>query len=300
MLPSFIDSSFTSRVEYEAWVKEQGPRGAVLVAWFGAGNTKEVTQRSLAPLLDAVREADIADTLPLYLAHEYPECPTWDAYVTRMIELIDQQFPARPLFLFGFSAGAQPAYAVAHRLGARVLKLVIAASRPTFNVSARAPGSGDESFGSISPEAFAQLPREEHLQGLVDAWAPNLRTFTNHKPERWPKGVADIVDQFVQLCSLPFYPGWAAIAHSLYGGRGPSISAPILVVSGEGEEPKGERPEKMEGWSELTTDSSKCELVTIAGMGHMNLLQRDRATKRCEAVDLIVARLTQASQHAAK
>jgi hypothetical protein len=63
-------------------------------------------------------------------------------------------------------------------------------------------------------------------------------------------------------------------------------------VSGESEEPKGERPEKMDGWRELTSEPSQCELVSIAGASHMNLLDRDKATGRCQAIDLIVARLT--------
>ena len=145
---------------------------------------------------------------------------------------------------------------------------------------------------------FTKLSPEDVLQGIASAWLPKLRPFAKDTHERWPDAIVKLVDQFSQLHRLPFWPGFAANAYALYGGRGPSVSAPILVVSAESEEPKGGRPEKMEGWRELSSEPSQCVFVTIAGAGHAQLLERDKATGRCEAADLIVARLTHAAQAA--
>lgn len=137
-------------------------RMPVLVAFWGSGSTMEVSRNLVSPLFDTAREAGI-DTQLLYLPHEYPECSSWDSYVARMLQLIDEG-PAgrtRPVFLFGFSSGGAPAYAVAHKLGARVIQLVCCGCRPAFNVSAKAPAGAEEGFGVVTRSQYQPRPPTE-------------------------------------------------------------------------------------------------------------------------------------------
>lgn len=265
----------------------------LLVAWFGAGNTREMSKQLIAPFMDAVNlSGGITDHLLLYLPHEYPECRDWEAYVARMVEQIDEQdrTRTRPLVLAGFSAGAASAYGCAHLLGSRCVQLLVFSMRPMFNVSAAAPAHAEEAFGVRSPEAFKGLSAEEQLAGIVGAWVPTLGPLTRLPADEWSQGLKSVVDQFQLLYTTPYYSGYAANALAAYGGsRGPRIAAPLLVVTGDGEEAKGERPEKMGGWREL---ASEVEIVTIPGATHMSLFEADKRTGKCEAIDLVVSRLS--------
>ena len=109
--------------------KPQGP--PILVSWFGAGNTQQMTRDFLKPVLDAARSKGVGEQLTLYLPHEFPAIKTWGGYVDKMVELIDEdpKRKGRPLILLGFSAGALAAYGVAERLGGRVLQLVVCGLR---------------------------------------------------------------------------------------------------------------------------------------------------------------------------
>ena len=131
----------------------------VLVSWFGAGNDKAQSQKMIEPLFEAARKAGLTEQLLLYLPHEYPTCSLWSEYVRKMVSEIDKLHKGRPLLLLGFSSGCAPAYAVAHRLGARVLQVCMVAMRPMFNVSDAAPPHADEAFGVTSPQEVTRYPR---------------------------------------------------------------------------------------------------------------------------------------------
>ena len=252
----------------------------LLVAWFGAGNSKEQSRQYLEPLLTQVKISSsgrIADALILYLAHEYPSCTTWQEYVQQMVDKIDAVSTSRKLLLFGFSSGAAPCYSVALKLPHRVIKVAVAGMRPVFNVDhANAPPHAEEAFGVTSPEAFRALPAERILRGIADTWVPALKPFANMNlpPTQWSSGVRLVVEHFQRLFCLPFYPGFSTTHMQVYGiNPGPTMCAPLLVVSAADEEPHGETPSKVGGWADLTEGAFEIRIVAKAD--HMSLLAKE-------------------------
>ena len=260
----------------------------LLVCWHGAGNDRAMSQQLLAPLLSEAAKAGITEQLVLFNPHEYSTLTMWSEYINRMLRDIDARSKDSPLLLVGFSSGTAPAFAVAHRLGKRVLQVCVVGMRPVFNVSEQAPAHAEEVFGVPSPAEFKALTDEAKLEGIASAWVPALKPFCGLPPNKWTPGVQAIVTQFSKLYGLRHYPGYSTNWSRAFGPSPPSLSVPLVAVAGGSEEPKGERPEKMAGWAAMT--SAAFESHTVEGATHMSLLSDDPAMGS-SAVALIVEKL---------
>lgn len=277
-------------------VQPKPPEGSwsgppLLVCWHGAGNDRATSQQLLAPLLSSAAKAGITEQLVLYNPHEYSTLTMWSEYINRMLRDIDAKSKTAHLLLVGFSSGTAPAFAVAHRLGKRVLQVCMVAMRPVFNVSAIAPAHAEEAFGVPSPAEFKALSDEAKLEGIATAWVPALKPFCGLPASKWTPGVQAVVAQFSKLYGLRHYPGYSTNWSRPFGPSPPSLGVPLVVVSGGAEEAKGERPEKMAGWEVMT--SATFEAHVVQGATHMSLLSDDPSTG-ASAIDLIVGKLTAA------
>ena len=94
-----------------------------------------MSQQLLAPLLSEAAKAGITEQLVLFNPHEYSTLTMWSEYINRMLRDIDARSKDSPLLLVGFSSGTAPAFAVAHRLGKRVLQVCVVGMRPVFNAA---------------------------------------------------------------------------------------------------------------------------------------------------------------------
>ena len=149
----------------------------LLVCWHGAGNDRAMSQQLLAPLLSEAAKAGITEQLVLFNPHEYSTLTMWSEYINRMLRDIDARSKDSPLLLVGFSSGTAPAFAVAHRLGKRVLQVCVVGMRPVFNVSEQAPAHAEEVFGVPSPAEFKALTDEVSSRGSRAPGCPRSNPF---------------------------------------------------------------------------------------------------------------------------
>ena len=198
------------------------------------------------------------------------------------IEAVAQK--SRPLILIAYSAGALNAHGVALRLPGRVRKLVIAAMRPDFT------NIGRDVYDCDSPAAFRALPFDTQFERGITAWVNELLPFVKVPVDKWPAALRHSQNEPTPY-GLDCFPVYPAVAKTVYGSdTPPPVAAPLFVLSSTGEAAKGERPERMDGWREMTTSGS-CEFGTIDGVKHSMIFYPDKATKTCAAVDLIIEHL---------
>mmetsp|Transcript_20960 Transcript_20960/g.36748 ORF Transcript_20960/g.36748 Transcript_20960/m.36748 type:complete len:346 (+) Transcript_20960:3-1040(+) len=146
------------------------PRAPLFCAWYSGGFSVKDGEKQLAPLLNAVKEAGVANAAVFHFPDGYDldgeGREPWAGYVDRLIEEIGKvaEDKDQPLILFGHSRGASPAVCLATRLGSRVKHVYIAAcgamqaGQPTAweNLSLDFKKGGDRElltwFSSLQPE----------------------------------------------------------------------------------------------------------------------------------------------------
>ena len=272
--------------EPPAPVSASGP--PVLVAWPGVGLPKVHSLALLQHFLDCAKAgAGLVDSVNLSLAHHVEPVPSsWDEYVTYCVDTIEEVAKGRPLVFVGYSAGAVSAHSTALRLPGRVIKFVVLAMRANFLDVGRLV------FGIDSAAELSALTAQQKMGAAARAWVPDLASLAELSEDKWPPDMKLMAAQ-VKIYELPFYVMYPEQARAYFGCDGaPKIDAPILVVASAGETAEGERPEKMAGWSEMTT-SQTCEFVTLEGVPHAMLLFPDKKSGRCEAHERIIEHLAQ-------
>lgn len=239
----------------------------VFVAWYSGGFSAKDGEALLEPLTTAVKMAFPAvDVLVLHYPDVYniegEGSEPWPTYVDRLVEEIDKE-PSRkdrPLILFGHSRGNAPCMTLAARLGARVLKIYIAATP--------APIPGQPSPFKALSDTFKQTGDVGLLQWFVGLNPGNLMM------EGMCKGV---VSGEMKIEDSPFLNSMMTLMRRQYrDAMWPDMErdfkgvvSPILAFG-----PRLDLDvslETMQGWGLWTTGGAKVKM--ISGAGHMDCLR---------------------------
>lgn len=246
----------------------------LLVCFYSGGMTARQGRAHLAPFLVAAAKVGLGD--PVVLDHgSCLGCGSWDAYLDQLVESVSGGTHAgRPILIFAHSHGCLAAYGLALRLGARALKLYVAARRPP-SMPLLDEVWGVDCGGDLEPMADGEL-----LQGLLSAWRnPFLQSKASVKPVS--PVVSAVMQTVRQQYSSPSAPSGSADIPLALGEPPKAIAAPILAVACGRELDAGETAEKMEGWRELTTDTFR--LLTVDA-DHMECMQQAEVNPLFEAV----------------
>jgi pimeloyl-ACP methyl ester carboxylesterase len=244
--------------------------GLPIMACFFSGGMTEAQGHDMLKLWlrEAAEKVDLRDQVVLPHIGEAGVTDgslIWDDYVRRCEELIyaPQGHKGRPVVIVAHSHGCVGAYALARRLGTRVLKLCVVCRRP--------PQAGllDEVLGIASGAEISSIAPHTLISTFHKAWAsPALEQLS--KAEVLPPAGLTLVETIRR--QYAHTPGASGDAHLVVGKdlAKAKIPVPIYALAASQESPLGETLAKMQGWHELS--SVGCEVVEVDA-SHMGTMR---------------------------
>lgn len=240
----------------------------LLVCFFSGGMTLPQGQSLLKQWLErAASDLQLKDQVVLPHIGE-PGCGCESVEWADYIDWCQSQVYAnpedamRPVVIVGHSHGAVASYALARRLGKRVLKLCVVCRRPPH-----APLL-DEVLEVDCGAKMIDYDASKLIERFHAAWSNPVLAPHVGKPETtWPSLVTELVD--VIRKQYTYTPGGSTDFQLVTGVERKPISAPVFAVAAGQEAPLGETFAKMQSWKELTSGTCEVEKVDASHMGCM-------------------------------
>mmetsp|Transcript_36743 Transcript_36743/g.84594 ORF Transcript_36743/g.84594 Transcript_36743/m.84594 type:complete len:287 (+) Transcript_36743:49-909(+) len=202
----------------------------IFVAFYSGGFYPAEGEKLVEPILQAVKEQGLKDTLILHHPDAYgmegSGYEPYPAYLDRLVEEIDKdpQRAGRRLLLFGHSRGVCPAYALACRLGQRRVKKIYVTATGGFqlgektgweHISEHFKSGGDDLVvkwlltnnpgNAILEQAAKSKPQELEAMLADSKWFRDLMTLTKlqYKTAMFPDPTRDLKVTDVPIMSFP-------------------------------------------------------------------------------------------------
>merc|ERR1711904_353686 len=110
---------------------------------------------------------------------------------------------------------------------------------------------GMEVFGVRNWAELGALDDETLLECIVDAWPePTLTKYAQQDPDTWPSHVKATLQTFLDQYATPLNP---AFPDNVLPNDQVKLNCPVFAIGCEGENAKGERPEKLGSLRWVTT-----------------------------------------------